>query len=346
MSVNKKIIETEAQVAIEDTFNVVTYTGTSATHAITGVGFQPDLVWIKDRGNAEQHILNDSTRGVSNDLSSNTTAAQANRPTGFVSFDSDGFTLGTDGGGVVNDSARGPYVAWCWKANGGTTSSNTDGSITSTVQANQDSGFSIVKYTGVSGGGSWGHGLTQEPEFIIFKRYTSSQNWFVFAKINGAWHIFEGLNTTAAAVNYASYMSGSSTTMTLRNLTEFNTDPSSNYLAYCFHNVDGFSKFGSYTGTGGDLTVVTGFEPAFLMVKRTDVANYDWYILDSERNPTDYRNKILRANATQVEQTITNGDVDVKFLSNGFEFDNIPSSSGGFNATGGTYIYMAFASAP
>ena len=118
-------------------FNTVLYTGTSATHAITGVGFQPDLVWIKDRSNGENHILNDSTRGASNDLSSNTTSAQANRPTGFVSFDSDGFTLGTDGGGVVNDSARGPYVAWCWKANGGTTSSNTDGSITSTVQVNQ-----------------------------------------------------------------------------------------------------------------------------------------------------------------------------------------------------------------
>jgi hypothetical protein len=343
MSVNKKIIETEAQVAVEDAFNVVTYSGNGSTQSITGVGFQPDFVWIKVRSVVGySNVVFDSTRGATKRIYPDTTAAE-NSSGKLSSFDTDGFTF--NGGGSSNVSGQ-DMVAWCWRANGGTTSSNTDGSITSTVQANQDSGFSIVKYTGVSGGGSWGHGLTQEPEFIIFKRYTSSQNWFVFAKINGAWHIFEGLNTTAAAVNYASYMSGSSTTMTLRNLTEFNTDPSSNYLAYCFHNVDGFSKFGSYTGTGGDLTVVTGFEPAFLMVKRTDVANYDWYILDSERNPTDYRNKILRANATQVEQTITNGDVDVKFLSNGFEFDNIPSSSGGFNATGGTYIYMAFASAP
>jgi len=115
---------------------------------------------------------------------------------------------------------------------------------------------------------------------------------------------------------------------------------------YCFHSVEKFSKFGSYTGTGGNLIVETGFEPALLMIKRTDAANYDWYILDNKRNPIDYRNTILRANSTDADVTVTNGDIDVKFLSNGFAFDDIPTTSGGFNASGGTYIYMAFAADP
>ena len=325
-----------------ENFNTVLYDGTSATHAITGLGFQPDLVWIKDRGNAEQHILNDSSRGASNDLSSNTTGAQANRPTGFLSFDSDGFTLGTDGGGVVNDSARGPYVAWCWKANGGTTSSNTDGSITSTVQANTKAGFSIVQWTGTGSAGTLGHGLSSAPELIMVKDTTVAYNWYVFTTATGSNIRFEGLNTDSASTPAASQMTTTSTLIeNVPSVASLNTSGSA-MIIYAFHSVSGYSKFGSYTGTGlsNGPIINTGFEPAYIMVKGSSNPG-SWWIWDNKRNTTNPRNNILRADTNGAE--VTNTTYDVNFLSNGFQ---LIGTNTDVNGSGRTYIYMAFASDP
>ena len=325
-----------------ENFNTVLYDGTSATHAITGLGFQPDLVWIKDRGNAEQHILNDSSRGASNDLSSNTTGAQANRPTGFLSFDSDGFTLGTDGGGVVNDSARGPYVAWCWKANGGTTSSNTDGSITSTVQANTKAGFSIVQWTGTGSAGTLGHGLSSAPELIMVKDTTVAYNWYVFTTATGSNIRFEGLNTDSASTPAASQMTTTSTLIeNVPSVASLNTSGSA-MIIYAFHSVSGYSKFGSYTGTGlsNGPIINTGFEPAYIMVKGSSNPG-SWWIYDNKRSTANPRNKVLRSDSSAAETTNTNYNVD--FLSNGFQFTGTDTD---INGSGRTYIYLAFAADP
>ena len=326
-----------------ENFNTVLYDGTSATHAITGVGFAPDLVWIKDRGNAEQHIWNDSTRGAGNDLSSNTTAAEANRPTGFLSFDSDGFTLGTDGGGVVNDSTRGPYVAWCWKANGGTTSSNTNGTITSTVQANTKAGFSIVSYSGTGSAGNVGHSLGVKPDLIICKNRNSNgvPRWVVYDSV-----------TTAANKMYLDDASASSSTGNWGNTeptssvfsigTSTGTNASGgNYITYCFASVEGFSKIGSYTGNGSTNgpIVETGFEPAFVMFKRTDIAD-NWILLDNKRSTSNPRINALFPNLDGVE--LTSG-FSTDFLTNGFQ---LKTSDNSMNSNGGAYIYMAFAADP
>jgi hypothetical protein len=324
-----------------ENFNTVLYDGTSANHAITGLGFQPDLVWIKDRGNAEQHVLNDSTRGAGNDLSSNTNGAQANRPTGFVSFDSNGFTLGTDGGGIVNDSTRGPYVAWCWKANGGTTSSNTDGTITSTVQANTQAGFSIVEYTGTGINSTVGHGLGATPKIVIIKKTSTTDNWQVsISNITGVQgqRVFFNLNQGISTdVNRETAFPSS----TLLSVGGQDCAGSTDYIAYCFAEKTGYSKFGTYTGNGSDNGPIinTGFEPAFVMIKRTDSAD-NWSITDNKRTTSNPRDLGLFPNLSSQE---LQGGYTVNYLSNGFQ---IATSGAGVNVNGGTFLYIAFAADP
>ena len=322
-------------------FNTVLYTGTSATHAITGVGFQPDLVWIKDRSNAESHIWNDSSRGAGNDLSSNSNNAQANRPTGFTSFDSDGFTLGTDGGGVVNDSSRGPYVAWCWKLNGGTTSSNTDGTITSTVQANTKAGFSLVQYTGNNtAGATVGHGLNSTPEFIIFKNYGGVAGWKIFNNYlsTPATQTLE-LNDPTGQYSPGNLFNSTlptSSVFSLGNYSDTNNSGAT-FIAYCFHSVSGYSKLGSYTGNGSSNIISTGFEPAFVMTKRTSGSG-DWRVYDNKRGSSSARYP-LYANLNNVEGGGLN---EITFLTNGF----VLGTATNVNDSGETYIYMAIGSDP
>jgi hypothetical protein len=326
-----------------DSFNTVTYTGTSATHAITGVGFQPDLVWIKDRSNGENHILNDSTRGAGNDLSSNIQNPEVNRPTGFVSFDSDGFTLGTDGGGVVNDSTRGPYVAWCWKANGGTTTSGTGtGGVSSvTHQLNSNAGFCITKFTvpNTGVGCTTTHGLDSTPDFIIMKRITAiEQAWWVWHNSFTSGNDFLQLQTSDAKLSSVNVWNGTAPDATKVSLGPWNLQ-GDDYIMYAFKNVDSFSKFGSYTGNGSTNgpIVETGFEPAFLMIKRTDTAGYNWNIWDNKRTPAGER--VLYADLTNAEGSYG----FINFLSNGFQHTR---TNAGFNANGGTYLYIAFAADP
>jgi len=325
-----------------ENFNTVLYTGTSATHAITGVGFQPDLVWIKDRNNGESHIWNDSSRGAGNDLSSNSTNAQANRPTGFTSFDSDGFTLGTDSGGVVNDSSRGPYVAWCWKANGGTKVSNTEGSITSNVQANTKAGFSMVEFTGTGANATVGHGLGVTPEVVIFKNYGGGAGWKMFTNQTSdpANQVMElsDPNGVAARTDAFNGTLPTSTLISLGTYTDVNSSGGT-FIAYCFASVAGYSKIGSYTGNGSanGPIVNTGFEPAFVIIKRTDSSD-NWSMTDNKRSSSNPRANALFPNLTQSE--LTSG-YTVDYLSNGFQ---IKSTDNAMNANGGTYLYIAFAS--
>ncbi len=328
-----------------DNFNTVLYNGTSATHAITNVGFAPDLVWTKDRNNAEQHQLHDTSRGATKALAPNLTNAEATRVDGLTSFDSNGFTLGTDGAGIINDSARGPYVAWCWKVNGGTTVSNTDGSIASTVQVNNKIGISIVQYTGTQANATVGHGLSVAPDLVITKGLNINAGWPTLVQADATTR-FDGLRFNESgqndAGNGAGFFQNTSPTQSvfyLGNSDESNRSGGAT-IAYCFHSVDGFSKFGKYTGNGStDGPIInTGFEPAFLMIKCTSDSSTSWRIYDNKRNTSNPRNSFLKVNANDAEETVAN---QVNFLTNGFQ---LIGTNNNINGNGRTQIYIAFAS--
>jgi len=326
-----------------EVMDVVTYTGTGAALTPTSsLGFNPDWIWIKSRSAATDHALYDVVRGAQARLESNTIDAEVTTDGGVTAFNSAGFTLGTLA--QVNTSAA-TYAAWCWDA-GTSTVSNPDGSIISQVRANPTAGFSIVKYTGLLGGGSWGHGLGVEPKFIIFKRYTAAQNWWVFHKTTGSWRKFEGLNNTNA--DSADSMSASSTVVTLVTNTDFNSDPSSNYFAYCFTPVVGYSSFGSYTGNASadGPMVYLGFRPRFVIIKCSSTSNSytNWDINDSARNTYNAADNTLCANLSDEENSANIGGQSLDFLANGFKIRQATSSSK--NLSGQTYIYAAFAEAP
>ena len=342
MAVNKRLIGGAAAagpLTPSENFKVVTYTGTGSSQSITGVGFQPDFVWIKQRGGTTWHNLQDSTRGSTKHVYSNASNSEDTTADGVTSFDSDGFTLG--GGNGFNGSGQ-SMVAWCWKANGGTTSSNSDGNITSTVQANTDAGFSIVKYTGNGSASTIGHNLSATPEMIILKNLDANVKWRVYHSALGATK-YLNLSDSDAAGTASTVWNDTTPTSTVFSVgTDSSVSGSSNQIiAYCFHSVDGFSKFGSYTGNGSSNgpIVETGFEPAFLMIKRTDSTGH-WFIHDNKRDLINPRKKYLLADSANVEASDLNG---IDFFSNGFQIIN---DYGHVNASGGTFIYMAFAADP
>lgn len=322
-------------------FNPVLYTGNGSTQTISGVGFQPDLVWIKCRSNARNHVLGDVLRGPTYRLSSNLTSAESNVTNGITAFTSDGFSLGDDGqANNLNETE----VAWNWKANG-SGSTNTAGSITSTVSANTTSGFSVVTYTGTGVSASVGHGLGALPQMIIVKRRNSTADWAVYHRTLGA-NTYLFLNSTAASASVSNYWQyttspGNPTVDWFGVIGGYEVNVSSaTYVAYCFAEVAGYSKFGSYTGNGSTdgPFVFTGFRPAFVLTKRTDSTG-DWQLMDSSRDTYNVSNKALFPNTSDAETTGYSKD----FLSNGFK---IRDSGASLNASGGTYIFMAFASAP
>ena len=324
-------------------FNTVTYSGTGATQSITGVGFQPDFTWLKHRNNptAHQHNLFDVVRGATKTLHSNSTEAEETTANMLSSFDSDGFTVNTDN--AVNQSPYN-YVAWNWKANGAGVS-NTNGTITSTVSANADAGFSIVSYTGTGVAATVGHGLSKAPELILTKNRSSAYNWGVYDSTNGATKYLY-LNTTAAVGTYQHYWNNTEPTSSVFSV---GTDVVGNghthaMVAYCFHSVEGYSKVGSHTGNGStDGTFVyTGFRPALIIGKRVD-STEDWQIIDTARgvyNVTDYR---LNPNNSNAEVAGSGGGDRLDILSNGFKARD---GAGQWNASGSTYIYLAFAENP
>ena len=328
-----------------DYFNTVTYTGNGTTdRTVTGVGHQPDFTIIKNRVNTFGSRFFDAIRGATKELTSNTTNAEATNTEGLKSFNSDGFTLGNHGGTNENNSGM---VSWNWKANG-TGSANTDGSINSTVSVNTTAGFSIVSYTGNgTAGATIGHGLGNVPKMIIIKQYSSNggtENWGVYHNsIGNGKYLFLNLNNSeATSTGYWNNTTPTSSVFTLGNNDVVNNNTVS-YIAYCFAEKTGYSKFGSYIGNNNEdgSFVYTGFKPAFVMVKITDTQTDNWAMYDNKRNPFNLdTSQRLRANSTQAEQNAA-GDLD--FLSNGFK---IHGTDGEINGSGSTYIYMAFAEAP
>jgi hypothetical protein len=337
-------VDPNADESPKDYFNTVTYTGTGSTQSRTGVGFQPDFLWIKQRNTARSHRLLNSSM-FSYYLSSDTTNNQA--PNDVVnSLDSDGFTLLSPSS--VNQSG-GTYVAWNWKANGGTTSSNTSGSITSTVQANQTAGFSILTYTGNgSSGATIGHGLSQAPDLIITKHRTGGspgsgwifpvfhhRNTFYTAATGGYFRLQDINGTTN---NTETVKAVGSSTYTVGNAGHINLN-SGQFVAWVFHEVEGYSSFASYLGNGSTdgAFCYTGFRPAFIIIKA--YSNNDWLMYDTQRIGYNEENQYLLPNRNYAEQT----DIEIDIVSNGFK---IRDTSGRVNTNGTGYITIAFAEQP
>ena len=329
-------------------FQIALYTGNGTGQTITNDGnsdLKPDFLWFKNRDETVSNILWNSNIGITKFLVSDSTAAEFTNASGYelTSFNTDGFGLGAHNNAGINQSSDYTYVCWQWKANGGTTASNSNGSITSTVQANQDAGFSIVTYTGTSSAGTIGHGLGVAPKVVIVKARTGvPTSWAVFHK-DGSTSDDDTfvLNSTAAKATYAGFWNnqypsssvfGISTDIWLNN-------NGVNYVAYCFAEKQGYSKFGKYVGNGSTngTFVYTGFKPAFVMTKKRDQVS-NWTIYDNKRNLFNVADKVLLPNANNADQTVINFD----FVSNGFKCRN----SGSENESGTTFIYMAFAENP
>lgn len=313
--------------------NTVTYTGNGSTQSITGVGFSPDFVWLKNRSIAQIHGLFDSVRGAGKLLSTNNTSAEISGAPGVSSFNSDGFELGN----VLNNNTN-AFVAWNWRGSDSTAVSNTDGTITSTVSANTTSGFSVVTFTGTGATGTVGHGLSQAPEIYIRKSRSNAEDWYVYTTVIDGSLDYLILNNTNAKAN-----SGAS----LPNATTFEVGAGESsgeqLVTYCFHSVEGFSKMGTYTGNGSTdgPFVYTGFRPAFIMFKRTD-AVVGWEIYDTARDTYNPYGLVLAPNGSGAEADVRSG-YPADMLSNGFK---IRHNGGAVNANGGTYVYMAFAENP
>jgi len=324
-------------------FNAITWTGNRSSNStvnnITGVGFQPDLVWLKFTEQAYDWRLVDSSRGVTEAIRSNQTTVEQTEANGLYQFGSDGFSVKGDNNYNYNG---GKFIGYCWRANGGTTSSNTDGSITSTVQANTAAGFSIVTYTGTESGATVGHGLGAVPKWIIVKNRSSTKNWACYHVDDNNSGTRAILLNTGGVDNASSYWNSTQPTSSVFSIggaTEVN-ESSSNIVAYCWADVEGFQKFGTYTGNGNSdgPFVYLGFRPRLLVLKRT-TSSGQFNVFDSARSTFNPVDKYLGWNVTDAEAT----GADVDFLSNGFKVRNTGS---GVNTSGTKYIYMAWGDVP
>ena len=322
--------------------DVALYTGNGSTQTISGLNFSPDFVWMKTRSVAEQHELYDSNRGATKVLFSDFTDAEYTVANGVTSFNSDGWTMGNRP--ATNQSGR-TYVAWTWDA-GSSTVTNTQGSISSQVRANASAGFSVVTYTGTGANATLGHGLGVAPRMIIAKQRDTTRAWAVYHRSVGG--IEEGFNwrlelqsNAAAVVDYLVWNGTAPTSTVFSVSTSANTNANGGtYVAYCFAPVAGYSSFGSYTGNGSTdgPFVYTGFRPRWILIKRSDATN-DWLLTDSSRLGYNIRNELIWVNLSAAEYQIEHLDI----LSNGFK---IRTTNSGWNGSGGTYIYAAFAENP
>ena len=317
--------------------NTKLYTGNGGTQSITGVGFQPDWVWTKSRSGATNHYLTDAVRGATKTLRSNENQAETTQTGGLTAFGSDGFSIGSDSAINANSAT---FASWNWKA--GTTSIPSGSSTAPTaVSINATAGFGIYAYTGTgSTGRTLAHGLNSAPKMMIVKRRHSTRDWSVYHSSLANTEHLELNNTDAKATrNLWGNTTPTSSLIYLGNDGQSNggSDP---YIMYAFSEVQGYSKFGSYTGNGNaDGTFVyTGFKPAFVMWKKSNSTS-EWIMVDSKRNTYNEVDKLLRANQNSAENTY--GACD--FLSNGWKFRDGDTD---FQASGDTYIYMAFAEEP
>jgi hypothetical protein len=335
----------------DDYFNTVLYTGTGASQSITGVGFQPDFVWIKNRGAAYVHVLFDVVRGSSggyfNKLVTSTTAGESLYAQGafgaVTALNSDGFTVDSSNSDWNQTNASGTtYVAWNWKADGAGVS-NTAGTITSTVSANTIAGISIVTWTGNSSNADGvGHGLGVAPKIVIYKKRNGTSSWYVWTTvIDGSNDELYLEQTAAAGAVSAGYGNITSTT-----ISNYGWTTSDNMVAYCFAEVEGFSKFGSYTGNDDPdgPFVYTGFRPAFLMIKNSS-ATQPWVIIDATRSAYNVAANKLYPNASDAENS-TSTDNSLDILSNGFKLRGDAASNDATNGPSNILIYAAFAEFP
>nr|BAR23499.1 hypothetical protein [uncultured Mediterranean phage uvMED]BAR23550.1 hypothetical protein [uncultured Mediterranean phage uvMED] len=315
-------------------FDAVTYTGNNSTQTISGLDFSSDFVWLKRRSGAAHHHLYDIVRGATKRLQSSTTNTESTAVGGVTAFNSDGWTMGNDAD--INGSSN-TFVGWTWDA-GSSTVSNTDGSVTSSVRANQSAGFSIVTYTGnFTAGATVGHGLNVKPEFILFKNRTSTTGWGVYHSAIGATHKLR-INSDEAASSTGLFETTEPTSSVFTVGDSVSTNESgANHVAYCFADVPGYQRISQYTGTGssGNM-VVTDFAPAFVLIKGSSHSG-DWTIYDIARGNDNY----LSPNKSDAEENYFTKDFT--FLSNGFVFEGNDNS---VNASGRTYIYYAVASNP
>ena len=327
-------------------FNAKLYTGNaSAGRSITGVGFKPDLVWNKIRSASGNHHWYDAVRGTQKFIRSNDTTTEGTNggTDGITAFGTDGYTIGGNTGVNTNN---GTFASWNWKANG-QGSSNTAGSInTAYTSANTTAGFSICKWTGSGSNATIGHGLGAVPKIIILKNLNATQPWWTYSEALGAGKQLRLSDTDAVGNDGGVIWNSTAPTSSVFSVgTNTGSNGSSNnIIAYCFAEKQGFSKFGSYTGNGvnnNGAFFYLGFKPAFVIIKRTDSAN-DWVMFDNKRDPINEVNESLYANTNAAGQTGT-ADDDIDFLSNGIK---IREDNPGLNASGGSYIYMAFAENP
>ena len=337
-------------------FQTALYTGNGTGQTITNDGnsdLKPDFLWFKNRSETVSNTLWDSSRGITKFLVTDQTAADYTNPAGYelTSFNTDGFGLGIHNTAGINQSSSYTYVAWQWKANGGTTVSNTDGSITSTVQANTDAGFSIVTWTGNTTGSSQtiGHGLGSAPKTIIVKDRDSTAVWVSYHEPLGTGKYMQ-LNSTAAQGSISNYWSSTAPSSTVFGVIGdnggvgyANNVSGNDMIAYCFAEKQGYSKFGTYNGNGSanGSFVYTGFKPAFVLFKNSSQSGENWIVYDHKRDTYNEAFRELFPNNNSAEYTANAFDIDI--LSNGFKQRGANTGS---NGSGRTYIYMVFAENP
>ena len=323
-------------------FNPVLYTGNGSTNNITGVGFETDFVWFKCRNVGFANVLMDRVRGITNGrLFSNNTDVESTSTTYINSTNSDGFQLAVGDNGA-NGSGQ-TYVAWNWKANG-TGVTNTAGSITSTVSANTTSGFSVVTFAAAASS-TVGHGLGVAPSMVVVKSRTVAANFWLTYHVSTGPTGFLAWNTTDAFATNSTVWNNTAPTSSVFTIGSGFTNASyGNCVAYCFSEIPGYSRFGSYTGNGSadGPFVFCGFRPAYVMFKRSSGTG-DWGVFDVKRNTFNSATNVLFPNLSNAEVAFSAGS-GVDILSNGFKIRSGPSDI--FNASGSTHIFAAFAEAP
>jgi len=324
------------------------YTGTLLSNSVVNAAaFKPDLVWLKSRSAATGHEWTDSVRGVTKSLSSNSTAAEATDVQGLTAFNTNGFTVGTD---TTYNNLAATYVAWQWQAGQGSSSSNTNGTITSTVSVNASAGFSVVTYTGNgTNGATIGHGLGITPSFVIGKnRGRAGVDWPVYhsslSTNNNLFLDLTAVQTASPSLGWLGGVSSSTITLNIGATNGYQSNQSGDaYVAYCWSEIAGYSKFGSYTGNGSadGPFVYLGFRPKFILWKRIGTTTADWAIFDSSRDSYNVAGPYLNPNTSGSETS--DSTVQMDLLSNGFK---VRGTWQGENANGYDYMYAAFAENP
>ena len=328
-------------------FNALAYTGTGSSQALTGLGFKPDLIWIKQRNGSGHNVLTDSTRGVTKqleitDTEGGTQPAESTNADGVTAFGTDGFTVGGDAEYSGNTNT---YVAWCWRAGEGTTSTNTDGTHACTLQANQAAGFSIMTLANYTSGTgvTIGHGLGKKPTFYIHKSSSSTGNWHVYHSVTGATKSLF-LNTYSGGSAAAGYWNNTEPTTSVLSLGNTFAGTSDG-VVYAWTDVEGYSKFGSYEGNNTDDNgpfVYTGFRPRLLVIKGVD-ESYGWYVFDSARNPNNLVDDMVSWFPGGAESSEPTGARKVDFYGNGFK---VMADAASINGSNDTYAYMCWGDVP